>query len=156
MIFLSPGSFYPRNCSAESWPNRWKNFGRIGGGGWRLPLLWPKTWDPFASRCIAITGATAEDVLTKCEAGLVERREAVKRKFLLNAERMARDGVPSLRLIRLKNVPSISIGTGNCVCSENSVKFPSNLSLLPSPQRKGGQESLGQKPLEPMAPGGGG
>ncbi len=32
VLFLSPGPFYPRNCSAESWPNRWKNFGPIEGG----------------------------------------------------------------------------------------------------------------------------
>ncbi len=30
-FFLRPGPFCPRICMAESWPNRWKNFGRIGG-----------------------------------------------------------------------------------------------------------------------------
>jgi hypothetical protein len=30
LIFLSPRLFYPRNCFAKAWLNRWKNFGRIG------------------------------------------------------------------------------------------------------------------------------
>ncbi len=40
VIFQSPGPFYPRNCSAESSPTRWKNFGPSGGGveSWDVTL----------------------------------------------------------------------------------------------------------------------